>query len=74
MWKRGRNSTSVVLEVLPDKADATDLEGGMDEDEDVLELPIFVRERDRDRGEGVGWVERGDGTRFSPRAGIIACH
>lgn len=63
VWERGRNWTSVVLEVVPDKADPADLEGGLDEDEDVLELPMFVRieyetdvsaedvrERDREKG------------------------
>ncbi|KAL1632330.1 hypothetical protein SLS56_003745 [Neofusicoccum ribis] len=43
VWERGRNWTSVVLEVVPDKADPAELEGGLDEDEDVLELPMFVR-------------------------------
>ncbi|KAK7733398.1 hypothetical protein SLS57_000413 [Botryosphaeria dothidea] len=68
VWERGRNWTSVILEVVPDKADPADLEGGLDEDEDVLELPMFVRieyetdvsaddvrEKDREKGkEGTG--------------------
>lgn len=51
MWEKGRNWTSVVVEVVPGSlggpgsfgaaagADAPELE----EDDDVLEIPVFVR-------------------------------
>ncbi|KAL1392589.1 dynactin p62 family-domain-containing protein [Phyllosticta capitalensis] len=43
IWDRGRNWTTVVVEIVPDRAEASELEGGLDEDEDVLEVPLFVR-------------------------------
>ncbi|KAF2758002.1 dynactin Arp1 p62 subunit RO2 [Pseudovirgaria hyperparasitica] len=62
VWDKGRNWTSVILEVVPgrfvpkdDKTSAPEQDGGVDddedylrskglrEDEDVLEIPIFVR-------------------------------
>ncbi|KAL0256990.1 hypothetical protein SLS55_007800 [Diplodia seriata] len=69
VWERGRNWTSVVLEVVADKADPADLEGGLDEDEDVLEIPMFVRieyetditdeirEKDREKGKETGGAD-----------------
>ncbi|KAF2139671.1 uncharacterized protein K452DRAFT_231825 [Aplosporella prunicola CBS 121167] len=60
VWERGRNWTSVVLEVVPDRAEDAELDGGLDADEDILEIPVFVRieyetdaaaEEVRDRGE-----------------------
>ena len=55
VWERGRNWTSVVVEVVPaglesavmlapergERSDGGD--GGLDEDEDILEIPVFVR-------------------------------
>ncbi|KAK7521168.1 dynactin-like protein Arp1 p62 subunit RO2 [Phyllosticta citriasiana] len=43
IWDRGRNWTTVVVEIVPDRAEPAELEGGLDEDEDVLEVPLFVR-------------------------------
>lgn len=39
VWEKGRNWTTVVLEVVPSL-----IEGAFEEDEDVLEIPIFVRQ------------------------------
>ena len=41
VWEKGRNWTTVVLEVVC--ADVTDDGSGCREDEDVLEIPIFIR-------------------------------
>ena len=39
-WARGRNWTAVVLEVVPGMAPIT---GRLEEGEDRLEIPVFVR-------------------------------
>ena len=41
VWAKGRNWTTVVLEVICAQIEASD--GELDDDEDVLEIPIFVR-------------------------------
>ena len=41
VWARGRNWTTIVLEVVCARIEARDDE--LDEDEDVLEVPIYVR-------------------------------
>ncbi|MCJ1372561.1 hypothetical protein MMC20_003786 [Loxospora ochrophaea] len=61
VWDRGRNWTSVVLEVVPalieeGGGDAAGLEE--DEDEDVLEIPVFVRVEYESEAQG---EEGGDG-------------
>lgn len=38
VWERGRNWTSVIVEVVPGT-----LPANLEEDEDVLEIPVFVR-------------------------------
>ncbi|KAF2020424.1 hypothetical protein BU24DRAFT_487051 [Aaosphaeria arxii CBS 175.79] len=71
IWDRGRNWTTVVLEVVPGFAKplaGADKEevGELDEDEDVLEIPIFVRlEFEAD----VGVEERGLGDSRGSRGG-----
>lgn len=59
VWDRGRNWTTVVLEVVC--AEVEQKREGLTEDEDVLEIPILVRmEWDGDaRGDGGVGVERG---------------
>lgn len=60
VWDRGRNWTSVAVEIVPGF-----LEERLEEDEDVLEIPVFVRiEFESEVGEerGVG-DERGRGER-----------
>ena len=55
VWDRGRNWTSVAVEIVPGFLDAPE---GLEEDDDVLEIPIFVRiEYEAD----VGADERGLG-------------
>lgn len=68
MWDRGRNWTTVVVEVVcadvwssehevPDPGSGLPLreKAGLEEDEDVLEIPMFVRmEWDADEGGGGG--------------------
>ncbi|KAF2686096.1 dynactin-like protein Arp1 p62 subunit RO2 [Lentithecium fluviatile CBS 122367] len=87
IWDRGRNWTSVVVEVVPGflkpvafpvlaedgkgGGEAEGDDGGLDEDEDVLEIPVFVRiefEADvvaEERGLGVsvggGDAKKGEG-------------
>lgn len=60
VWDRGRNWTTVVLEVVCEDVQQ-DEERGLTEDEDVLEIPILVRmEWDGDAGgDGGLGVERG---------------
>jgi dynactin-4 len=43
VWDKGRNWTSVAIEVVPGFLDEGVGEEGLDEDEDLLEIPIFVR-------------------------------
>lgn len=45
VWERGRNWTSVVLEVVCEEVGrgGGEGEGEADEDADVLEIPVFVR-------------------------------
>ena len=44
IWERGRNWTTVVVEVVPMTIGRANVgEDGLDEDEDVLEIPVFVR-------------------------------
>ena len=44
VWERGRNWTTVVVEVVPEKPkDTGEGREGLEEDRDVLEIPIFVR-------------------------------
>ena len=43
VWERGRNWTSVVLEVVCAEIKAENGDGQLAEDEDVLEIPVFVR-------------------------------
>jgi dynactin-4 len=48
VWEKGRNWTSVIVEVVPGVLPGTTghpagLDANLDEDEDVLEVPIFVR-------------------------------
>ncbi|KAK2743659.1 hypothetical protein FQN57_004768 [Myotisia sp. PD_48] len=56
IWDRGRNWTTVAMEVVPGslvdmKREATDKAEEIPEDEDVIEIPIFVRiEWDADTG------------------------
>ncbi|MCJ1462082.1 hypothetical protein MMC07_000682 [Pseudocyphellaria aurata] len=59
VWDRGRNWTTVVLEVVCAAVERT--RGGLTEDEDVLEIPILIRmEWDGEaRGDGGVGVERG---------------
>ncbi|KAF2477072.1 dynactin Arp1 p62 subunit RO2 [Lindgomyces ingoldianus] len=72
IWDRGRNWTSVIIEVIPGfvggigfSVGKSDPEDELDEDEDVLEIPIFVRlefEADvnaEERGLGDSRGERG---------------
>lgn len=40
VWDKGRNWTSVAVEIVPGFLDAAE---GLEEDDDVLEIPIFVR-------------------------------
>lgn len=67
IWERSRNSTSVILEVVPGSVDApksiittTDNDKSGDplgEDDDLLEIPIYVRaewEADVNEAEGLG--------------------
>ncbi|WEW55232.1 hypothetical protein PRK78_000661 [Emydomyces testavorans] len=42
VWDKGRNWSTVAMEVVPGSLAGLG-DGGMDEDEDVLEIPIFVR-------------------------------
>jgi dynactin-4 len=73
VWERSRNSTSVILEVIPgalkgvgnaivpvsDEERAK--EDGMQEDDDVLEIPIFVRaEWEADPAHGAEHVPAGE--------------
>lgn len=59
VWDRGRNWTTVVLEVVCEEVERQ--REGLTEDEDVLEIPILVRmEWEGDaRGDGGVGVERG---------------
>lgn len=75
MWERGRNWTSVIVEVVPGPLPGssgagvgfglTDQSEELGEDEDVLEIPVFVRiEYDtevqggaEEKGEGKGGKE-----------------
>ncbi|KAF1834761.1 hypothetical protein BDW02DRAFT_321729 [Decorospora gaudefroyi] len=47
IWDKGRNWTSVAIEVVPgflaDLKNVSGEEDGLDEDDDLLEIPIFVR-------------------------------
>lgn len=54
IWERGRDWTSVVVEIVPAslnlskqisflRKDGEDVERGLGEDEDILEIPVFVR-------------------------------
>ncbi|KAI9816474.1 MAG: hypothetical protein M1827_001606 [Pycnora praestabilis] len=58
VWERRKNWTSVVVEVVPallQKEDGSDLGEEIDEDEDLLEVPVFVRvewETEREEGKG----------------------
>lgn len=58
VWERGRNWTTVVVEVVPEKP-GKGSKGGRTEDADVLEIPVFVRlvyeaEGEKDKGKGSG--------------------
>ena len=77
VWERGRNWVSVVVEVVPAslRVDVPDFlkteemrrdEGPLREDEDVLEIPVFVRveweaEAAQDEGGGLAAANKGDG-------------
>ena len=44
IWDKGRNWTTVVVEVMPARIRDNEVEGNeLEEDEDVLEIPVFVR-------------------------------
>jgi dynactin-4 len=43
IWERGRNWVSIVVEVVPALLTVENGEGPLREDEDVLEIPMFVR-------------------------------
>lgn len=43
IWDKGRNWTSVAIEVIPGFLSELGGEDELDEDEDLLEIPIFVR-------------------------------
>lgn len=56
VWEKGRNWTGVVVEAVPSL-----VEGEIEEDEDVLEIPVFVRLEWKGEGtdeDGKGLVER----------------
>jgi dynactin-4 len=59
IWERGRNWVSIVVEVIPPSLRVTDsgeeIRGPLKEDEDVLEIPMFVRlEWEVDMGNDIG--------------------
>lgn len=74
VWEKGRNWTSVIVEVVPSSLPRNASGGvrlarpqeGVGEDEDILEIPVFVRiEYDtetqagaEEKGEGKGGKER----------------
>jgi dynactin-4 len=68
VWERGRNSVGVVVEVVPAVLDVTNVQGGdgdaeLREDDDILEIPVFVRveweAEEVDEGPGRGKAEKG---------------
>lgn len=69
VWEKGRNWTSVVVEVVPGSlrgiagVDTTDAE--LEEDDDVLEIPVFVRVE----WEGEGNSEESVGMRSDSKKG-----
>ena len=59
MWEKGRNWVTVVLEVI---CACVDRETQVEEDDDMLEIPIFVRleyEADIEKDDGGGGGEKG---------------
>lgn len=73
VWDKGRNWTSVVVEVAPGSlgggsggiAGGTTTKGELEEDDDVLEIPVFVRVE----WEGEGNSEESVGMRSDTRKG-----
>lgn len=43
VWEKGRNWTTVVMEIVPGSLSELKNNGGLKNDEDVLEVPVFVR-------------------------------
>lgn len=61
VWERKRNRTTVVVEIVPAKIDVKDYE--LDEDEALLEIPIFARieyEADVDKNGDCGGINEKD--------------